>query len=97
MKIHAKKIFCVIAYDVEDDKKRREIFKVLEKYGTRINFSVFECLFTTIQLKNTQENIDSLIDKKTDTIVYYPICVNCFTKIVYQPLQKRQRNKVNLV
>ena len=44
--VKAKKIFCVVAYDIQDDRSRIQISKILEKYGTRINYSVFECMFT---------------------------------------------------
>jgi CRISPR-associated protein Cas2 len=40
----AKRLFCVIAYDIQDDRKRAKVSKLLEKHGYRINFSVFECM-----------------------------------------------------
>lgn len=81
----AKKLFCVIAYDIADDRRRYKIIKIIEKHGVRINYSVYECMLTQSQLDKIQKKIDELIVRKEDTVVYYPICVNCFTKIVYQP------------
>lgn len=83
--MRAKKIFCVIAYDIADDRRRYRVVKVIEKYGVRINYSVYECMLTQGQLKRIQRKIDKLIVKREDTVAYYPICVNCYTKIVYQP------------
>ena len=40
--VKAKKIFCVVAYDIQDDRSRIQISKILEKYGTRNNYRVFE-------------------------------------------------------
>ena len=91
--MRAKKLFYVVAYDVENDKMRTKVSKMLEKYGVRINYSVFECMFTEKQLLQVQEKINRLISTQTDTIVYYPCCVNCFSKIVYQP----DRHKVGSV
>lgn len=88
----AKKMFCVVAYDVADDKRRSRLVKVIEKYGTRINYSVFECLFTAAQYIRLQEKIEKLIDRKEDKVVCYPICVDCFTKIKYFP---EKRNSVS--
>lgn len=85
MVVKTKKTFCVVAYDVADNKRRSKIVKVLEKTGTRINYSVFECMLTVSQLQKIQERIERLINPKEDRIVYYPICVHCFTKITYQP------------
>ena len=30
--VKAKKIFCVVAYDIQDDRSRIQISKILEKY-----------------------------------------------------------------
>ena len=53
----AKKTFCVVAYDIKEDRKRARVSKILEKYGIRVNFSVFECMFTDIKLLQVQEKI----------------------------------------
>jgi len=87
--VRAKRIFCVVAYDVADDKRRSWVVKVLEKYGVRVNFSVFECLFTEGQYRKVQQILENKIDKREDRIVYYPICVTCYTKIVYQPAKAK--------
>jgi len=94
--MRAKRLFCVIAYDVADDKRRNRIVKVLEKYGVRVNYSVFECMFTESQYLKTQQALKSKMDDKEDTIIYYQICVNCFTKIVRQPVKKESINAVEI-
>lgn len=81
----ARKTFCVVAYDISDDKRRLKVVKILEKSGIRINYSVFECMLTRTQLETLQKEIAPLINKKEDTVVYYPICVQCFSKIIYMP------------
>ncbi|NDV80192.1 CRISPR-associated endonuclease Cas2 [Dysgonomonas sp. 511] len=93
----ATKIFCIVAYDVEDNRQRDKISKLLEKYGMRINLSVFECMFTDTQYKKVKEDIERRIDKRTDTLVYYPICVSCFTKIVYQPDRRKSIRTVKII
>ena len=59
--VKAKKIFCVVAYDIQDDRSRIQISKILEKYGTRINYSVFECMFTDRQFQKIQINLERWI------------------------------------
>lgn len=85
-----KKFFCIIAYDIESNKYRAKISNLLEKHGVRINYSVFECMVTAKQLEKIKETANRYIDKYTDTIVYYTLCVDCYTKTVYQP-ECRQR------
>ena len=83
-----KRIFCVVAYDVSDDKRRAGITKLLEKYGVRVNLSVFECMFTPVQFLKIQEAIGQLICGREDTVIYYPLCMECFAKIVRLPKRK---------
>lgn len=95
--VRAKRVFCVVAYDIHDDRKRNRISKILEKYGTRVNFSVFECMFTDSQFAKVQVAIEKHINRSCDTVIYYPICVSCYTRIVYQPNRKRVVNTVEVV
>ena len=87
--MRARKRFVDIAYDITATKKRNRVVKKVLKYGGRINLSVFECMLTDVQLMRLQGEIAKLIDPKTDQIAYYTLCVDCFTKIVYQPERKR--------
>ena len=89
MVMRARKRFVVIAYDITKTKKRNKVVKQILKYGGRVNLSVFECLLTDSQLSKLKDEIAKLIDSKTDQIAYYTLCVDCFTKIVYQPVRKR--------
>lgn len=87
----ARKRFVVIAYDITKTKTRTRVVKKVLKYGGRINLSVFECMLTDSQFKRLQEEIAKLIDSATDQIAYYTLCVDCFSKILYQPERKRVR------
>lgn len=87
----ARKRFVVIAYDITKTKTRNSVVKKVLRYGGRINLSVFECMLTDSQLKRLQEEIAGLIDPTTDQIAYYVLCVDCFSKILYQPEHKRIR------
>ena len=91
MVMRARKKFVVIAYDITKTKIRNKVVKLVLKYGGRVNLSVFECMLTDSQLEKLQGDIGKLIDTKTDQLAYYTLCVDCFTKIVYQPARNRLR------
>jgi CRISPR-associated protein Cas2 len=74
------KQFWVIAYDIADDRRRQKVAKTLEAYGTRSNFSVFECLVTESQINKIQKQLKKLINRKEDCILYYYLCVACAEK-----------------
>lgn len=95
--MRAKKNFVVVAYDVSDDRRRDRVVKILEKLGVRINYSVFECMLTDVQFEKLKNDIGNKINQKEDTVVYYPICMDCYAKIVYQPALRRKYEKVSVV
>ena len=92
-----KKMFYVVVYDIEKDRTRLKVSKILEKYGMRVNYSVFECMFTESQLDKVWEQTGSLIDLRSDTVIYYRVCIDCYTKIIYQPLKRKVFNLVAVV
>ena len=83
--MRANKIFCVVAYDIAVAKRRKRVIKIIEPFGKRINFSVFECMFTENELKKTINELNNVIVKGVDQIAIYTICVNCYTKTYYIP------------
>ena len=92
--MQAKKLFIIIAYDISITKRRNKIVKLLENYGERINLSVFECMLTESRFSELRENIEILVNTKTDQVVYYTICVDCYTKIIKYP---EKNNKTEIV
>ena len=67
----------VIAYDVTDDHRRDKISTLLEDYGTRVNYSVFECELEHEEVDRLQEQLAELIDDRQDRIVFYRLCEHC--------------------
>ncbi|MFA5229757.1 MAG: CRISPR-associated endonuclease Cas2, partial [Candidatus Paceibacterota bacterium] len=74
------KQFYIIAYDISVNKRRREVVKVLERHGVRMNKSVFECFVLPDTYKNIENSISKIIDSKKDVILYYPLCRSCMGK-----------------
>lgn len=89
MKTRSSKHLVVVAYDISSDRRRTKVVKILEKVGVRVNFSVFECMITTKQYESLQKDLLEVISLKKDTVVYYPICMDCYSRIVYQPRRRK--------
>jgi CRISPR-associated protein Cas2 len=77
-------ILVIIAYDIQKDRKRSKVSKLLEDCGARKNYSVFECFVTHKKLEEIQATIGKIINKKTDSVLYYPICRACAGKMFFQ-------------
>lgn len=69
-------MFILITYDVNTETKegRRRLQKVAKEckdYGHRVQNSVFECVITEAQFVILRSRIESIIDKRTDSIRFY--------------------------
>lgn len=74
-------IRAVIIYDISDDKRRLLVSNLLEGYGKRVNRSVFECLISSpVKLKKLKVGIQNIVDKKTDSVRVYTVCLSCIEK-----------------
>jgi CRISPR-associated protein Cas2 len=68
----------LVAYDVntetnEGKKRLRQVAKLCENYGQRVQHSVFECLVDPVQLLELRGRLENVIDHKKDSLRYYNI------------------------
>ncbi|HIC92042.1 MAG TPA: CRISPR-associated endonuclease Cas2 [Syntrophaceae bacterium] len=74
-------MFIVISYDITDDLRRHKICKTLENYGTRVQYSVFECHLNHRQLSEVKSRLEKIAKDDEDNIRFYQICGKCLTKV----------------
>lgn len=65
----------VIAYDISVKTKKarkryRKVCKICKRVGERLQKSVFEASMTTSKLKKIQIEIESLLNRRTDQILF---------------------------
>jgi CRISPR-associated protein Cas2 len=77
-------MFYIISYDVHEDKRRADVAKTLEGFGTRVQYSVFECLLTQDQFDVLIQRLRARIDPATDSIRAYRLCQGCLDEIVLE-------------
>lgn len=74
-------MFCVVSYDIPEDKRRTKIHKILSSYGQWMQFSVFECDLTAAQYAKLRSRLDKLIHAETDSVRFYFLCECCQGKV----------------
>ncbi|RME46060.1 MAG: CRISPR-associated endonuclease Cas2 [Deltaproteobacteria bacterium] len=74
--------FMVVSYDIPDDRRRARLHKTLKDFGTRVQFSVFECLLTEAQSSELRRRIEAIIDPNEDHVRFYFLCRPCVRRIV---------------
>lgn len=73
----------VISYDIDDDKIRNKLAKILEGAGVRVQYSVFECELTEKRFQTLYRKIFELTDGTMERSVrFYSLCKNCKKRIV---------------
>jgi CRISPR-associated protein Cas2 len=64
-------LYAVIAYDTPSDRRRRRMVKVLEAFGERRQYSVFEARLTKAQWTTLKTQLLKLIEPSEDNLVAY--------------------------
>jgi CRISPR-associated protein Cas2 len=63
----------VIAYDTPSDRRRRKLAKLLEGYGLRVQWSVFECELRGDQLQRLRQRLERLIVAEQDSVRFWRV------------------------
>ena len=72
----------VISYDISDNKRRSKIAKIMEGYGYRVQYSVFECELDRKKLAELMQRLRPLVNKKAEeSIRIYPLSAESEKKL----------------
>ncbi len=58
----------VVCYDIGDDARRAAVAKVLLGFGTRVQFSVFECSLSPRELRRLVRALATVVDAEADEL-----------------------------
>ena len=75
-KVSNRTYLVVIAYDIIDNKRRTKLAKLLEGFGERVQYSVFEAHLTLRQWEDMIKKILPFIDEKEDLLRIYRLTGN---------------------
>ena len=74
-------MFFVVAYDISNDQRRNKVAKILEDFGDRAQYSVFEMeLIRPEQLNDLRSRVEQVIEPTADGVRVYFLCQNCREK-----------------
>lgn len=71
----------VLCYDISDDGRRTRVAALMERYGFRVQKSVFECDINAAQLGRLKKQALKMIDKSTDSLRIYRLCAACAARM----------------
>ncbi len=74
-------MFTIISYDIVDDKRRTKVMKLLKGYGTRVQYSVFECILNPGEFSRLGRELRELIDQDVDSVRCYRLDADAVERI----------------
>lgn len=74
-------LFYVVAYDIPDDKRRKRVSDLLEGYGQRVQYSVFECVLTQSKYDELRRRLRKRIKSAEDSVRFYPLSKHTLSQI----------------
>lgn len=63
----------VIAYDIPCNKRRKKVSDLLEGYGERVQYSVFECVLSKAKYEELKNRLGRYFNQDEDNIRFYPL------------------------
>ena len=60
----------LVCYDVCDDKRLRKVFKTMRGFGDHLQYSVFECQFTSRDLVRCRTELAHIINHDEDQVLF---------------------------
>jgi len=63
----------VVSYDIPNNRRRAKVAKILEGFGRRAQYSVFECDINSEKCDRLEAQLKHVIDPIEDDVRFYPM------------------------
>jgi CRISPR-associated protein Cas2 len=64
------RISYLVCYDICDDKRLRKVFNTMRNYGDHLQYSVFECQLTSMDLARCRADLGRIIHHDEDQVLF---------------------------
>jgi CRISPR-associated protein Cas2 len=59
-----------VCYDICDEKRLRKVFQAMRNYGDHLQYSVFECQFTAMDLVRCRTELAAIVQQNEDQVLF---------------------------
>lgn len=70
----------IVCYDIRDEKRLRNVAKIIEGYGRRIQYSIFYCRINSCSLEKMRWELGKILEKE-DGLMIVPLCETCAKRL----------------
>ena len=60
----------LVCYDIADDKRLRQVFKICLNYGNHLQYSIFECELTPSEKVELERELSEVINSSEDQALF---------------------------
>ncbi len=60
----------LICYDICDEKRLRKVFQIMRGFGDHLQYSVFECQLTPMDLARCKEALSKFVHRDEDQVLF---------------------------
>jgi len=71
----------LITYDIANPKRLAHVAKLMESYGVRVQYSVFECFLDPKSLKSLKRKLRGIMNVDEDGVKCFKLCTRCEQRI----------------
>ncbi|MCL2193338.1 MAG: CRISPR-associated endonuclease Cas2 [Treponema sp.] len=71
-------LFC---YDITDTHRRNRVAMALDRFGLRVQKSVFQCDLPQAEADRLKAFLLTIVLEDEDSLFFYPVCTDCFGKV----------------
>ena len=64
------RISYLVSYDISNDKRLRQVFKLMRGFGDHLQYSVFECQLTQTDLLRLRAELAAIIQRDEDQVLF---------------------------
>jgi len=87
----------IVAYDISSNRRRKKVSDILEGYGKRVQYSVFEVIVASSKYNELKRRLRRYFNPDEDSIRFYPISKHTLDQVEIwggTPLLEAQRSIV---
>jgi len=70
------KFWYVVCYDITEPKRWRKVYKLLNGYGRRLQYSIFRCRLTARGMEKLRWELEKLLTAE-DRLLILTLCESC--------------------
>lgn len=63
----------LVSYDIREDGRLRRVFKIMRGYGDHLQYSVFRCVLSDVQLAELKGRLGAVIRPSEDQVLIVPL------------------------